>query len=219
MQKHDYMESVHIYGRIWTAGGILTMLMAPVAICVYYNAWPEMTHVLKGMLGVAPIFWTVGIIEVFTFTPMLGSGGSYLAFITGNLTNLKVPCALNAMEGVKAEAGTEAGEVISTIAVAVSAITTTLILSAGVLLLTALQPFLESETLAPAFDNILPALFGALGVVYISKNWRLAIAPLLFMTFLFLLMPGLSGSVGVLVPAGALIAIGVGRWLYKADKL
>lgn len=219
MQKKEYMESVHLYGRIWTAGGILMMLMAPLAICVYYDVWPEMSHVFKGMLGVAPVFWTVGIIEVFTFTPMLGSGGSYLAFITGNLTNLKVPCALNAMEGVKAEPGTEAGEVISTIAVAVSAITTTLILSAGVLLLTYLQPLLESETLAPAFGNIMPALFGALGVVYISKSWKLAMAPLLFMVALFLLMPGLSGSVGVLVPAGALIAIGVGRWLYKADKL
>ncbi len=219
MKKNDYMESVHVYGRVWVALGILVMLMVPVAICVYYDAWPEMTHVLKGLLGVAPIFWTVGIIEVFTFTPMLGSGGSYLGFITGNLTNLKVPCALNAMEGAKVSPGTEEGEVISTIAVAVSAIVTTLIIALGVLLLAQLQPILESPTLEPAFKNILPALFGALAVVYVSKNWKLALAPLVCMLALFLVAPGLSSSVGILVPVGALIAIGAGRLLYKKGKL
>ncbi len=133
--KKPYSESIHFFGRLWTAAGIVMILLAPVAICVYYDAWPELTHVLKGMLGVAPVFWTVGIIEVFTFTPMLGAGGSYLGFITGNLSNLKVPCALNAMEAAKVKPGTEEGEVISTIAVASSAIVNTLILTLGVLLL------------------------------------------------------------------------------------
>lgn len=216
MQKNDrYMENVHVFGRIWTALGILLMLMVPLAICVYYNVWPHLTDIFKGLLGVAPIFWTVGIIEVFTFTPMLGSGGSYLGFITGNLTNLKVPCALNAMQIAKVEAGTEEGEVISTIAIASSAIVTTIIIAVGVLLLGTLEPILNSETLKPAFDNILPALFGALAVVYVSKNWKLALAPLIFMVVLFMLVPSLSSSVGILVPVGALIAIGVGRILYK----
>ncbi|MDR0929109.1 MAG: hypothetical protein LBM74_05280 [Oscillospiraceae bacterium] len=219
MQESPYMTRVHIYGRIWTASGILMMLLVPVAISVYYDAWPAMTHVFQGLLGVAPIFWTVGIIEVFTFTPMLGSGSSYLGFMTGNLTNLKVPCALNAMENAKVKPGTEEGEVISTIAVATSAIVTTLIIAAGVLLLSYLQPVLESPTLAPAFQNILPSLFGALAVVYVSKNWKLAISPLLFMVVLFLIAPGLSGSVGVLVPVGALISIGAGRILYKKKML
>jgi hypothetical protein len=219
MQKTPYMTRVHVYGRIWTASGILLMLLVPIAISIHYNAWPALTHVFQGLLGVAPIFWTVGIIEVFTFTPMLGSGSSYLGFMTGNLTNLKVPCALNAMENAKVKPGTEEGEVISTIAVATSAIVTTLIIAVGVLLLSYLRPLLESPTLAPAFQNILPALFGALAVVYVSKNWKLAIAPLLFMVVLFLIAPGLSGSVGVLVPVGALISIGAGRILYKKKLL
>ena len=217
--KKPYSEAIHVYGRIWVAGGILIMLLAPVAICVYYDAWPSMTHVLKGLLSVAPIFWTVGIIEVFTFTPMLGSGGSYLGFITGNLSNLKVPCALNAMEALKVKPGTEEGDVISTIAVASSAIVNTLILAAGVLLLSYLQPVLESEALKPAFANILPSLFGALAVVYVSKNWKLALTPLILMIALFLIAPGLSSSVGILVPVGALVAIGAARVLYKKNLL
>lgn len=211
----DYQESVHFYGRIWVAIGITLMLAVPVSICVYYDAWPEAQYVLKGLLGVAPIFWTVGIIEVFTYAPMLGTGGTYLGFITGNLTSLKVPAALNAMQNAKVDATSEEGEVISTIAIASSALVTTLVIALGVLMLGYLQPILEAPVLQPAFDNILPALFGGLGVVYISKNWKLAIVPLTFMVVLFLLVPSLSSSVGVLVPVGALIAIGASRILYQ----
>jgi hypothetical protein len=217
--KKPYSEAVHFYGRIWVACGILVMLMAPAAICVYYDAWPELTHVLKGLLGVAPVFWTVGVIEVFTFTPMLGAGGSYLGFITGNLSNLKVPCALNAMEAAKVKPGTEEADVISTIAVASSAIVNTLILTLGVLLLSQFRPILESPALAPAFANILPALFGALAVVYVSKNWKLSITPLVLMVALFIAVPGLASSVGILGPVGALAAMGAARILYKKGKL
>jgi hypothetical protein len=103
--------------------------------------------------------------------------------------------------------------------VSTSARVTPLSIAVGVLLLSYLRPVLESPALAPAFQNILPALFGALAVVYVSKNWKLAISPLLFMVVLFLLAPGLSGSVGVLVPVGALVSIGAGRLLYKKNQL
>lgn len=215
----SYNDTIHFWGRIWTATAILLLLMAPAAICLYYNAWPEGQYVLKGLLAVAPIYWTVGIIEVLTYAPMLGTGGTYLSFITGNLTSLKVPCALNAMEAAKVEANSDEGEVISTIAIATSSIVTTLVIAIGVLLLGYLQPILESPVLKPAFDNILPALFGGLGVVYISKNPKLAIAPMAFMVVLFLLVPSLASSVGVLVPVGALLAIGVGRVLYKKGAI
>lgn len=214
-----YNDSIHFWGRIWTATAIFLLLMAPAAICLYYNAWPEGKYVLKGLLAVAPIYWTVGIIEVLTYAPMLGTGGTYLSFITGNLTSLKVPCALNAMEAAKVKANSDEGEVISTIAIATSSIVTTLIIAGGVLLLGYLQPILESPVLAPAFDNILPALFGGLGVVYISKNPKIAIAPLCFMVVLFLLVPSLASSVGVLVPVGALLAIGVSRLMYKKGMI
>ena len=72
----NYNDSVHFYGRIWVALGIFLMLMVPVSVCLYYNAWPELKYVIKGLLGVAPIFWTVGIIEVFTYAPMLGTCGT-----------------------------------------------------------------------------------------------------------------------------------------------
>ena len=211
----DYMRETDRYGKIWIWTAVVVVMAVPVAICLYYNAWPELSAVLKGLLGVAPIYWTVGVIEVITYTPMLGVGGTYLAFVTGNLTSLKAPSALSAMESCDVKPGTEEGEVISTLAIATCTIVTTLVLVAGVLLLAMISPILDSPALKPAFDNILPALFGGLAVVYVSKNWKLAMAPLLFMVALFLVVPSLASSVGVLVPVGVLIALGAARILYK----
>ena len=215
----NYMTQTDRYGKIWIWTAAVVVLMVPVAICVYYNAWPSMTAVLKGLLGVAPIYWTVGCIEVLTYTPMLGVGGTYLAFVTGNLTSLKAPSALSAMENAGVKPGSEEGEVISTIAIATCSIVTTIVILVGVCVLRLISPVLDSPVMKPAFDNILPALFGGLGVVYISKNVKLAIAPLAFMIVLFLCVPGLASSVGVLVPVGVLIALGAGRVMYKKGWL
>jgi len=210
-----FMRETDRLGKIWIWTAAVIIMMVPIAICVRYNAWPELSGVLKGLLGVAPIYWTVGAIEVITYTPMLGVGGTYLAFVTGNLTSLKAPSALTAMENAGVKPGTEEGEVISTIAIAVCSIVTTLVLVIGVCVLTMIAPILNSPVLAPAFDNILPALFGGLAVVDVSKNWKIAMAPLIFMVVLFLAVPSLASSVGVLVPVGVLIALGAARLMYK----
>ena len=110
---NNYMKKTDKYGKIWIWTAVVVVLMVPVAICLYYNAWPQGTAVLKGLLGVAPIYWTVGVIEVITYTPMLGTGGTYLAFVTGNLTSLKAPSALNAMENAQVKPGTEEGSNIN----------------------------------------------------------------------------------------------------------
>lgn len=215
----DYETAIHRVGRFWMLSAGALLMMVPILICIRYDAWPGFLPVARGLLGVAPIFWTVGVIEAFTFIPMLGSGGSYLAFVTGNLTNLKVPCALNAVQASGVEPGSEEADLVSTIAVAVSSLVTTLVIVAGVFLLGQIQPLLQSPLVAPAFDNILPALFGALAVVFVSKNWKIALAPMLFMIILFVSVPSLASAVGILVPVGALMAIGVARFLYKRGKL
>ena len=212
---NDYMKKTDLYGKIWIWLAVVVIIMVPTAACIHFSAWPELNAVLKGLLGVAPIFWTVGVIEVSTYSPMLRTAGTYLAFVPGNLTSLKAPSALTAMENAEVKPNTEEGEVISTIAIATCSVVTTLILALGVFALGFISPILDSPALAPAFDNILPALFGGLAVVYVSKNWKLALAPLIFMVILFLAVPSLASSVGVLVPVGVLIALGSARILYK----
>jgi len=217
--EKNYFESVHIYGRIWmlTAGCLL--LAIPAFVSVYFGAWPKLNEFFMGFIGIAPMFWVVCTIELFTYIPMLGTGGSYLGFVTGNLTNLKVPCAINAMAAAKVEAGTEEGEIVSTIAIAVSSLVTASIITFGVFMLFWIRPVLESPALAPAFANILPSLFGALGVVMISRGWKIAVAPMIFMLVLFILVPSLASAVGVLVPVGVLIAVGAARLMYKKGLL
>ena len=219
MKKRTYLDGIHIAGRIWMISALIVLIMVPVAISIRYDAWPVLSIFLVAMLGVAPMFWTVAVIEVFTYVPMLGVGGSYLGFVTGNMANLKVPCAVNAMNAAKVEPSSEEGEVISTIAIAVSSIVTTLIITLGVLLLVQIRPILEDPFLSPAFANILPALFGALGVVFVSRNWKVAMPPILFMIVLFILIPALAGAVGVLVPVGVVIAVGSARVMYKRGWL
>ena len=166
------------------------------------------------------MYWAVGAIETVTYVPMLGAGGSYLSFVTGNISNLKLPVALNALEQAEVSINSEEGEIISTIAIAVSSIVTTLIIILGVLLITPLTPLLDSPALAPAFAQILPALFGALGVVFITKNWKIAVAPVLLMLVLFIAVPALNAStVGIMVPVGVLFTLGVSRILYKRGVL
>jgi len=166
------------------------------------------------------MYWAVGAIETVTYVPMLGAGGSYLSFVTGNISNLKLPCALNAMEQNGVSANSEEGEVVSTIAIAVSSIVTTLIIILGVVLIVPLTPVLQAPALQPAFDQILPALFGGLGVAFVSKNWKIAVAPILLMLVLFIFVPALNaGTVGIMVPVSALFTIGVARIMYKRGAL
>ena len=215
-----YMDDVHRYGRFWnfTMAGIL--LLFPIILCIIFSVIPDWNGLLKGLVATLPMYYAVGIIEVFTYIPMLGAGGSYLSFVTGNISNLKLPCALNAMETVNVKAGTEEGEVISTISIAVSSIVTTLIILLGVILIVPLQPILSNPVLKPAFDNIIPALFGGLGVVFVSKNPKIAIAPCALMLILFIFIPALNaGTVGIMVPVSAVFTIIVSRIMYKKGWL
>lgn len=217
MKKNlSYMDSVHRDGRIWNLTVMMLLLAFPVAVAFIFGVAPDWEALGLGLLATAPMYWAVGAIETVTFVPMLGAGGSYLSFVTGNISNLKLPCAINALENSGVSANSEEGEVISTIAIATSSIVTTLIIILGVICIVPLTPILEAPILVPAFEQILPALFGGLGVAFVSKNWRLALAPIVLMLVLFIFVPGLnSGTVGIMVPVSALFTIAVGRVLYK----
>ena len=215
-KQMSYIDSVHRDGRIWNIGVMILLLAFPVSVAVIFNAMPDWDALLVGLIATAPMYWAVGAIETVTFVPMLGAGGSYLSFVTGNISNLKLPCALNALEQNEVSANSEEGEIISTVAIATSSIVTTLIILLGVLLIAPLTPVLQAPVLQPAFEQILPALFGGLGVAFVSKNWKIAVAPIVLMLVLFIFVPALnSGTVGIMVPVSALFTIGMARLLYK----
>ena len=198
----------------------VVLLLFPLLLSIIFGVFPNFEVLAKGVLATAPMYWAVGIVEIFTYVPMLGAGGTYLSFVTGNISNLKLPCAIDAMERANVKASSEEGEVISTIAIAVSSIVTTLIIVLGVVCIVPLTPLLESPVLTPAFDMILPALFGGLAVVFISKNLKLSIAPIILMLALFIFVPALNAStVGIMVPVGVVFTVIVARILYKKGVL
>ena len=213
-----YTRGTHRIGRICTLITLCLPVGAPFLMGSYLGALPDLGAVAKAFLSVG-LVWTVSsVVEFLIYTPMLGAGGGYLAFITGNLINMKIPCAVNARDIVGAKTGTPENEIISTLSIATSSLVTILVLAFGVLLLTPLQPILQSEALQPAFSNVVPALFGAMAYKYYRNHMNIAVAPLVLMSLLFILVPSLISSTSMMIiPSGAL-AIGIAWLLYRKQQ-
>ena len=213
----SYISQTHTLGRIVSAITLILLLGAPFVLGIILGAMPDVGAVARGFLSVG-LVWTISsVAEFLIYTPMLGGGG-YLAFITGNLINMKIPCAMSARDLVGAKTGTPENEVISTLSIATSSLVTILVLALGVLMLVPLQPILQSEALQPAFANVVPALFGAMAYKYFRSNMKIAAAPLVVMGLLFTLSPSLTSSTSFMViPSGAL-AIGIAWFIYKKGK-
>ncbi len=85
----DYRDQMHRSGRIWTLGAVLLICCVPLVICVSTGVWPEGGALLRGMLSVCMIYLPIGVIEVCNYSPMLGSGATYLSIMESNLDVLK----------------------------------------------------------------------------------------------------------------------------------
>ena len=215
----DFNNGLHRLGRFTLIAGIIVLMAVPFAFGVLVGVMPDMPAFIRGWINVAVVYFPVSVVEFLVYAPMLGAGGSYLAFITGNVTNMKIPCAMNARDIAKTEVGTPENEIVSTISVAISAIVTTLVILVGVILLVPLQPVLAAPALQPAFNNVVPALFGALGLKYFAKSPQIAAIPLVLMCALCIFVPSLITQTSILmIPSGAL-ALAIGFILFKKGKL
>ncbi|MFO7968693.1 MAG: hypothetical protein ACQERX_05665 [Bacillota bacterium] len=212
---NTYRDKMHLYGRIFIILGIIVMFLVPVVTWLVTGISPDLDQLVVGVIALSVIYLPGGIIEVLTYGPILGTSATYLAFITGNLVNLKIPCVMNARDVAKTEINTEENEVISTVAVAFSTITTIVIMGLGVALLIPLKPLLNSEVLKPAFDWVVPALFGALGYKYFKTNPKLVVAPMIFVIILSIVKPQfVYENVVIVILLAAIITILVARILY-----
>ena len=222
-KERTYIDRVHTYGRVSTLLALFVLLAVPVCFSAYLNAkygtqWPAASDVGKAMLKVAPLFYITAVVEIIAYSPILGAGAMYLSFVTGNISNLKLPCALAAMDSAKVKSNSEEGEVISTIAMASSAIVTTMIIALCVIVFKPILPYVTAEdsVIAPAFKQVLPSLFGALGASYFAKHWKISVAPIVLLCVLLIF----AGSIpaGTLVPVGVVISIAgcLVMWKLKA---
>lgn len=140
----DYNKKWHTIGRIWNTIGILLIIAVPIVACIHLKVSPNWAIFADGgIITLIIINLGSGISEPVIYAPMLGTNGEYLAFITGNLSNLKIPCVVKAHEIAETELGTEENELVSTIAVAISSLVTVLIIAVMVLCL-AVSPLQQS---------------------------------------------------------------------------
>ncbi|HBP51814.1 MAG TPA: hypothetical protein DD626_00705 [Clostridiales bacterium] len=197
----DYNLKSHIIGKIWMALSLIIFFAVPTTICLYYDVKPDMTVMgTSAVLIPFIINFFSGIFEPIIYSPMLGVNSAYLAFITGNLSNLKIPCVVKAQEICGTKLGTEENEVVSTLSVATSTLVTTVIIAIFVLILavsnveTAIK---NTPWITPAFTCVVYALFGSLGGKYVVKNIKLAVLPLVIIVAFSLILGFAAPSLGV----------------------
>ena len=212
-KKMTYSDKNHFIGRIFLAIAIIIILLVPVIMAIVLKTAPDFAKVATSLLTLI-VFIIGGFVEVATYSPMLGTGGTYLGFVTGNLVNLKVPCAVNAREQAGVKHGSKEGEIVSTVSVASSTIVTTVIIAVGVALLIPLTPVFESEVLKPAFGTAFTALFGALAYKYFITDLKLVPVPLLLALILALT---LHLDTSILIPICAVVSILFAYWMFKTN--
>ena len=213
-KEKTYFDKVHTWGRIWVVAALVFFLSIPVAVSIHLGVTPRGEIIGKGVAALI-IFLITGIVEVIAYSPMLGAGGTYLSFVSGNIMNLKMPCAINAMENAKVKANTEEGEVITTIAIASSIIVTTIVIAITVIAF-ALNPsfseLMASDTFAPAFQQVTYTIFGSLAAGYFIKHWKISIFPIAAVVIVLLFVdPG----IGVLIPIGVILSMLGAHIMYK----
>ena len=215
----EYNNSIHRDGRILMTIALALLIVVPFIIALITEAHINWKDFWPALIKVLIIYVPSSAAEFLIYVPLLGAGACYLAFITGNLTNLKIPCAFNAREIAGAEAGTPENEIISTLSVATSALVTMVVIFIGVLLLIPLTPLLNNPVIKPAFDNVLPALFGALGMQYYMKSLKLSVLPLLLMSVLCILIPSLIAQTSTMIIVIGAFSIALSYLMYRKNWL
>lgn len=215
-QLDSFQAWSHKWGRIGTLIALIYMIALPFIVLGYYGCIPSFGSVINiSTISILLIYIPVGISEALSYTPILGAS-SYLTFITGNIMNLKLPCAVNAMKIAKKEPNTPEGEAVASVAVAVSSIMTIVILALAALLSTQISPLFELPSVKTASSYIIPALFGSLTLGLFSstnsgkkvvKNGIMGVIPVIILVTIASVVVRVSGGGSLYGMVGFLILI------------
>lgn len=208
----SYENRVHLIGRITLIVGIILTFLPPFTLWLFFGITPPTKSLIDGMISISSVMIPVSIVEILSFCPIVGSSGMYMSYLTGNITNLKIPSAAIAMEVAEVKPSTSEGDIISTIAIAGSVIASEIIIVLGVIFILPISSYFNNPVIQPAFQQILPALFGALGAYYILKEWRLAVAPI---SVAIIISMAVKLPTAVTIPVCVLTSIAAARLLYK----
>lgn len=220
-ERDIYNNSVHKWGMIFTWIALGAILMVPVAYCISAKTlpdWKALGSCIPFLLG----YLAVGLVEAVSYAPLLGTGGQYMSFITGNVSNLKLPCALNAQNITGVEKGSEEQEIVTTISIAVSSIVTTVVILIGLIPLFIFQEQIVN-VLKPVSPYVIPAIFGGLTLVLIASYFKIAIIP--FVVCILVCVVGNLIGKGSLLSQSTMVIVGMAvsaistTILYKLKKI
>lgn len=229
VETTPYYEKMHRIGFWMTVGALIIFFGIPVVVCLVYDIMPSIGDVLVASGALILVFVPIGVAEMFPEVPVMGSS-YYIATITGNIMNLKLPAAINALKVADVKQGTEKADAIVGVAVAVSSLVTIIFLAIGVLLLVPLKPLLQSPVVTTAASYCLPALFGCMilgmlsrdvgGGVRITGRLKAAILPFIFFLALYLVLGSTYESIqGILMLICIPILWVITKRMYKKGKI
>lgn len=212
-----YDKKVHNFGLLSSVILILAMVGVPLVIQLASGYAPEFGTLVGAIGGAAAVFVPVAIIEFLSYTPIIGAGGMYMAFITGNIMNMKLPAAQSGLKLSGVQPGSKEADVVSVLSIGISSLVTTAIVFLGMLLASQLLPLLSSETMAPAFNNLMPAIMGALLVPRIKSDPALASVPCILAAIVTIILgyATVAARQTYLLPVFLVVAVAWGYFLYK----
>ncbi|MDU5082194.1 hypothetical protein [uncultured Tissierella sp.] len=225
MEKNNHYDGVYLpyiikWGKITGWLGILLSFGPALVLAVIYKLLPPVSAIITAFIAIASAAGINWVVEPISYFPIVGVPGTYMAFITGNISNLRIPAAAVSQNVAGVEPGTKEGTIIATLGMAISVIVNIVILALGVFAGAAILELLP-ESVVVSFNYLLPALFGAIFVQFALKKLKLApIALGIALALTFALKGGvfsfLPGNPTYIVTLGAVFGtIGIGTALYK----
>lgn len=215
---NEYIPYSIKWGRLTSLLGVVASFVPLAVLAIVFDIMPALDAIVAAAtirISACVVYYFV---EPISFQPVLGIPGTYMAFLSGNISNLRVPCSSVAQKAAGVEEGTPEGAVLSTSGVAVSIVVNLLILTAGVLLGAQIIAMIP-ESLVSALVYLVPALYGAMlmqMVLYAPKIAAIAV-PLGIITLVISKTGLFDSSVAILISVfGSII---IGRMLMKTGWL
>ena len=165
----EYLPKMHRIGKIIGVLAVLASFMPALTLGVVYGLWPDVAALGTAALSAIASFGVLWFVEPLSYYPVVGPMGTYMAFVSGNISNMRIPCASMAQISAEVEPGSDKGSVIATIGMGVSIVINTLVLTVGVIAGSSILSMLPASVVG-ALNYLLPALFGALLVQFGMKN-------------------------------------------------
>lgn len=211
-----YMPKVNRIGKFTGYVGVMLSFAPALLLAIVYGLLPKPVALLTAVISGTSAFGVLWFVEPISYFPVVGTAGTYMAFLSGNISNMRIPCASMAQVAAGVEPGTEKGSIIATLGMAVSIVINVSVLTIGAILGTSVLSMLP-KTVISALGYMLPALFGALLVQFGIKMFKHAVVMLIIAIALytaigmgvFSWLPGASNWLGTLGCVFISIMIGI----------